>query len=118
MGTYADADTNDGRTLIEHWNGTAWSVVPSPDPDDSGYSDDFLTAVGALSPSAIWAVGDYESRGRTKTLIVHWNGTTWNQVASPSPGSADNQLDGVWAVSANDVWAVGEDDNGPPAAAA
>jgi hypothetical protein len=117
VGTYADADSGDAQTLVEHWDGTGWSVVPSPDPGRRPhyYSGDYLTAVSALSPSAIWAVGDYESAGRTKTLILYWNGTAWSQVASPSPGSADNELSGVWAISAKDVWAVGEDDNGPPA---
>jgi len=107
VGTYADS--SGGRTLAEHWNGSAWSVVPSPDPDDSG---DFLSAVSAVSPSVVWAVGEYESGGRSKTLIVRWNGTSWEQVASPNPGS-DNFLNGVWAVSAKDVWAVGRYGDGP-----
>ena len=102
VGSYAGNDG--GLTLVEHWDGAAWSVVPSPDPGGSGGSGDFLTAVSAVSPSAIWAVGDYG--GESKTLIVRWNGTAWNQVPSPSPGLV-NYLTGVRAVSANDVWAVG-----------
>jgi hypothetical protein len=108
---YADAGAQGGQTLVEHWNGTAWSVVPSPDPTDAG---DFLTAVSAVSPSAIWAVGEYESGGQSRTLIVQWNGTSWNQVASPSPGLAD-YLTGVWAVSDTDAWAVGYYDSDVPA---
>src|SRR5438552_1075181 len=34
-------------------------------------------------------------------------GPSWGVVTGPSPGSADNALNGVAAVSANDVWAVG-----------
>jgi hypothetical protein len=71
----SDAGTNGGQTLVEHWNGAAWSVVPSPDPGAGG---DFLTAVSAVSPTDIWAVGEYETGGQSKTLIVQWNGTTWN----------------------------------------
>ena len=110
MGSYADF--SGGGTLVEHWDGTAWSVAPSPDPGGSG---NFLSAVSAVSPSAIWAVGEYQIGGLSKTLIVRWNGTRWNKVASPSPGT-DNYLTGVWAVSAKDVWAVGYYNNGPAAA--
>jgi hypothetical protein len=117
VGTDADVDTNDGRTLIEHWNGTAWSVVPSPDPGvrPDYYSGDFLTAVSASSPSAIWAVGEYESRGRTKTLIVHWNGTAWTRVPSPNPGDPriTGSLHAVAATSAASAWAAGCTSNGP-----
>src|SRR5262249_40913237 len=34
VGGHADRTT--GRTLIEHWNGTAWTQVPSPSPGGSG----------------------------------------------------------------------------------
>ena len=46
---------------------------------------------------------------RPRTLILHWNGTTWKQVPSPNPaGSSDNNfLTGVAAASAADAWAVG-----------
>jgi hypothetical protein len=41
------------RTLTEHWNGTAWSVVPSPNDTNT---DNSLTAVVRLD-STVWAVG-------------------------------------------------------------
>jgi hypothetical protein len=100
VGTYADE--HGGQTLIERWNGTAWSVVHSPEPGEGG---DFLSAVSALSPDSIWAVGEYGSP--SKTLIVHWDGTSWQQMTSPSPGFFDYYLFGIHVVSANDIWAVG-----------
>jgi hypothetical protein len=39
--------TNNGNTLIVHWNGTAWAQVPSPSPPPGSN----LTGVGATSPS-------------------------------------------------------------------
>jgi len=93
-----------GQTLIEHWNGSAWALVTSPDPANGG---NFLTAVRAVSATSIWAVGEDFPGGLEKTLILHWNGTSWKQVASPSPGSTTNELRGISVVSANDVWAVG-----------
>ena len=61
------------QTLVEHWNGVRWKVVPSPDPP-SGYLN-VLWGISAVSRTDIWAVGstDYGS-----TLIVHWNGTSWS----------------------------------------
>jgi hypothetical protein len=41
-------------TMTLHWNGTHWSMVPSPDP---GRMDDVLNAVADISPSDAWAVG-------------------------------------------------------------
>jgi len=46
LGTY--------QTLIEHWDGTSWSIVSSPNVG-SGSND--LFAVGAISTSDVWAVG-------------------------------------------------------------
>jgi hypothetical protein len=40
-------------------------------------------------------------------LIVHWNGTTWFRVASPSPGAHPGLL-AVTATSAANAWAVGD----------
>jgi hypothetical protein len=61
------------QTLTEHWNGTAWQVVASPDPP-SGYLDS-LWGISAVSRTDIWAAGttDYGS-----TLITHWNGKHWS----------------------------------------
>jgi hypothetical protein len=95
--------------LIEHWNGANWKVVASPEPGTAG---NVLSGIRAASPSSIWAVGSYfNTSGGDKTLILHWNGHTWRQVTSPSPGASDN-LRAVRAVSASDVWAVGETFNG------
>src|SRR6266571_4140414 len=91
-----------GQTLIEHWNGSSWSVVKSPNP---GSSSDHLTGVAAVSTSDVWAVGNGKTSSG-KTLIEHWNGSSWSVVASPSPGSGGD-LRAVAAVSAGNVWAVG-----------
>jgi hypothetical protein len=92
-----------GQTLVEHWNGAAWTVVPSPDP---GSTDDALAGVRAVSASDVWAVGADDNPGIEQTLIVHWNGHTWAHVTSPNPG-ANNNLAAVRGVSANNAWAVG-----------
>ncbi len=85
-------------TLVEHWNGTSWSVVPSL---DAGASGNYLNGVTAVSANDVWTVGYYYYP--YSTLVEHWNGTTWYGVSSPNVGGRS----GVAAVSANDVWAVG-----------
>jgi len=65
-----------------------------------------LTGVAALSGDNAWAVGLTYTRSNNKTLIMHWDGTAWKQVRSPSPGT-DDALYGVAAVSARQAWAVG-----------
>jgi hypothetical protein len=98
------------QTLIEHWNGSTWTISASP---DVGASDNFLEAVSARTGSDIWAVGYYRTATGNPwlTLILHYNGTQWTQTASPHPGSAENYLYGVAYVSATDAWAVGFDSN-------
>ena len=102
---YSTADNVSlAQVLIEHWDGTLWSVISAPLP--SGSSSD-LASVTAISTSDVWAVGSYLSSGTTFTLIEHWNGTQWSIVASPNPGTYSNTLNSVTAIATNEVWAVG-----------
>ena len=96
-------------TLIEHWNGSVWSVVKSPNPSPPGiYQSNYLYGVAAASANDIWAVGQYaNSSGVEVPLVEHWNGSAWSVVKSPSPGGSYNILQSVAVVSSNDVWAVG-----------
>ncbi len=94
------------NTLIEHWDGSVWSVV---DSENLGDDDNILLAVDAISTNDVWAVGYYVNDfGISQTLIEHWNGTAWSVVPSPNTGGLlDNRLLSVEAVSATDAWAVG-----------
>ena len=108
-----DVSTSTGglKTLIEHWNGTAWSVVSTPNL--TPYNA--LRAVSASSTGDVWAVGNaYDAQTDTwKTLTEHWDGTRWKIVSSPSQG-ADDYLRAVSARASNDVWFVGEADDPAP----
>jgi hypothetical protein len=92
-------------TLIEHWDGTSWSILPSPPRRGTAQ----LYGVAALSPTNAWAVGYYGKHvGLNRTFVLHWNGTDWKRVASPHPGLRSySLLSGVAAVSSRSVWAVG-----------
>ncbi|HEV2370891.1 MAG TPA: hypothetical protein VGS19_01870 [Streptosporangiaceae bacterium] len=94
------------QTLSEHWNGKAWSIVPSPDPVTG---NDVFTQAAAISAGDVWAVGyDYGSTGGASPLVADWDGTKWHVVSTPVPsGSQYNELAAVAALPSGTVWAVG-----------
>jgi hypothetical protein len=93
------------RTLILHWNGTAWRRVRSPNPDQGGH----LMGVAALSARRAWAVGSDEYQTTDfANLILKWNGTSWKRTPSPNPSGHGNALVDVAALSRRSAWAVGD----------
>jgi hypothetical protein len=100
------------RTLIQHYDGTAWTIVPSPNRllGTGRNQINSLLGVTAIAPSDVWAVGYTVSLDDPyRTLTMHWNGAAWSIVNSPNlsfPG-AYNTLTEVSATSPDDVWAVG-----------
>ncbi|MFL6077866.1 MAG: hypothetical protein ACJ73S_31265 [Mycobacteriales bacterium] len=103
VGLAQNPDTLVRGALIEHFNGTAWSVVPSPDLG----VDAFLSGVRAVAPNDAWAVG----RVNEAALVEHWDGTAWTRVAI-APPTGESGLSGVTATAANDVWVVGSQRSG------
>ena len=91
------------QTLIEHWNGRAWTRVPSP---DVAGGPNYLNSVSATSYRNAWAVGATGFANNDATLIEHWNGTAWTVVPSPTP-DGDAQVMGVSATRRANAWAVG-----------
>jgi hypothetical protein len=93
-------------TLIEHWNGSAWAVIPSPNPGDGTF--DMLRSVRGVSSTDVWAVGSYANGTGEQTLTLRWNGSKWKQVPSPVPGGTlRSDLEGIRAITAKNAWAVG-----------
>jgi hypothetical protein len=106
VGSYVQQGVSAGLTLVEHWNGKAWKVQPSPNPGGANGSQ--FWGVAATSATNVWAVGDIDfPNGADKTLIERWKGKSWKLQTSPNPGSKSNALYGVAASSAKDAWAVG-----------
>jgi hypothetical protein len=117
------------QTLAENWNGSSWKIVDVPDAGNAAaLGGDRLTAVAAVTPDDIWAVGyvgdpfsywqPYQPSNtstpepQVQTLTEHWNGQAWSikeapDVADLNGVSGWDQLTGVAAISADDVWAVG-----------
>jgi hypothetical protein len=94
VGESYNAATYTSSTLIEHYNGTKWSIVPSPSPGTNGT----LTGVTTSNASNnVWAVGYYRPTGSStsQTLTLNWNGSTWNTVASPNGSTGSSVLSSV-----------------------
>jgi hypothetical protein len=107
VGNSYDSRTSISTTLIEHWDGTQWSIVSSPNvvPKDG------LSGVTALTASSIWAVGDAYIASTTthRALVEHWDGAQWSIVSIPTVGSSDS-LSGIARVPhTKRTWAVGYD---------
>lgn len=97
-------------TLAVHWNGTAWSAVPSPNVSNRSNE---LVAVSAVSSDDVWAVGNSRNIGELfQNLVMHWNGADWTIVPTPNAANAENELYAVAAIASDDVWAVGRSNDG------
>ena len=106
-GGMAWAVGNDGNEAVAlFWNGARWSGGPLPKLADGPYPHD----VAALSPTEVWAVGEYsESPLDRQLLLLRWDGAGWHTVANPLPGKNTRLLSvaragsGLWAVGAQGV---------------
>ena len=117
VGTSTDQPTTSIQTFVEHFDGTQWAIVPSPNPLPKAFlNQNVFSSVKAISPSDVTAVGfmlDF-SLQRELTLIEHWDGTQWSVVDSPNASTDSgtlNTLTGVSGFSSNDLYAVGFFDN-------
>jgi hypothetical protein len=87
------------RTLIEHWDGSSWTVVPSPEANDQNHG---LTTVDGSGPSDVWAGG---SIGGYLPLLEHWDGAAWTLTDT---GLTDVPLavNDLEVVNDHDVWGL------------
>ena len=94
------------HAVADHWNGSAWSVVPVASPP--GAVSTYLPSVSCVSAADCWAVGQYQKAARSLAYAEHWNGTAWSPVSVPVPsGSIISLLISVSCASASSCWAAG-----------
>jgi hypothetical protein len=102
--------SNGSKTLVEHWDGSAWRIVDSP--NNTGYNT--LNGVACVLANDCWAVGNYfdSQAGTDLTLIEHWNGAVWSVAPSPNENPAYSLLYDVACSASDDCWAVGYSSDG------
>ena len=92
------------RGLAQHWDGTRWWIVPTPDTG-TGYEE--FSGIAAVGPKDVWAVGYTSDRFAPQRLLIErWNGSRWRVTSTPA---FDNwaALEDVSVISSRDAWAVG-----------
>jgi hypothetical protein len=106
VGWSGSAGSLDDVNVAMHWNGKAWTIVPTPQP--GGNEIDRLLAVDAAAPNDVWAVGIYSPNPVVEdhSLILHWDGTSWSVVGHNC--DTYGGLTGLTVLSATDAWAVGD----------
>jgi hypothetical protein len=106
---WAVGDSENGggfdQSLAEHWDGSTWKVVATP---NFGTFDNDINGVSAVSTNDVWVVGDYATNSTATGLVataLHWNGSSWTTYSfAPSPLAT---MYAVTVVSSSNVWAVG-----------
>ncbi len=126
VGSYADANgSGHYHTLTEHWDGSSWTLIPSPDGSPNSIYN-VLNSVWYNSEGDLWAAGSYDASltSGPQTLILRWTDDHWQQADSPNLG-VNSELLGVGTTNGrphlvpslpdgrgnpaftNSVWAVG-----------
>jgi hypothetical protein len=80
-------DGGRSSTLAMHWDGDAWTTVPTPTPP--GAFAGFLEGVSCRADDACVAVGttapDLGDRaGRSEPMALRWDGSTWSLIERPA----------------------------------
>jgi hypothetical protein len=92
------------RTLVERWNGSSWSIMPSP---NSSVANTWLTAVACTSTTSCMAVGNASASGYGgSAFALRMTGTTWSTVAIPAGGPRAG-LRGIACTAPTNCFAVG-----------
>jgi hypothetical protein len=103
------------QTLIEHWDGQSWQVVPSPNiGTPSVYQRNALYGINALSPNDLWAAGQFQlpdGSGHQLSLALHWDGSAWSIAPTVNVGLAGG-LRGVGVAPPSTVFLVGSGEFG------
>jgi hypothetical protein len=107
VGSYQNASGIE-LTLVEGWNGSTWTVVPSPNP--AGEEVSAFTSVSCPTTSSCTAVGYWASiQGIDLSLAATWDGSTWSIQPTPgSTGQTETRLVSVSCAASNSCTAVGE----------
>ncbi len=91
--------------LVMHFDGSSWSIVPTPIPD--GSSGDYVEGIEVVSKDDIWFVGDWMEPIKRPALAMRWTGSGFTIYDTPYFLTGGHGLKRASAVSKNDVWAVG-----------
>jgi hypothetical protein len=110
VGAWFDA-SGYAHALIEKWDGTAWSIMPTPSVG-AGNMDNYLFSVSALAANNVWVAGASYSPNQTLSpsdpLVAHWDGVVWRVLPSPDGATGSfNEFNAILATPTG-VWTAGD----------
>lgn len=88
------------HTVAERWDGTSWTVQPTPNPTGVQFAS--LGGVDCTGPSACLAVGASDAGA----LAERWDGSTWTTDKAPNPPGGGS-LNGISCTSPSACTAIG-----------
>lgn len=87
-----------------HFDGVSWINIGLGGSDGGPIHAPFnINDINGLSENDIYIVGNKRPSGDRQSLIVHYNGTEWEEIVVPAMG----ELTSVWGSSPDDIWAGG-----------
>jgi len=98
----AQVTSSDGTVhapLVEHYNGSAWSIAAA------GSADGVLDAITCVTADDCWAAGYQVAAGNQTGLLEQFTGSAWSIVGSTGVAP----LDGIACATASSCWGVGQD---------
>ena len=107
-GSYDNDSTS--LTLVQQWDGTSWTVIPSPNIGTNGNN---LNSVSCVTESFCVATGYQDNDSTNQTLVEQWDGENWTVIPSPNPGTNGNNLNAVSCVTESFCVATGWYFNAP-----
>lgn len=92
VGGYANVDTGLNDTFAASWNGTAWNLQTTVNPDPNNFEFEQFNTVSCASPTfcVAWASGNAGNSG--ETLAEQWNGSSWQTQNVPSSDATVNSV--------------------------
>lgn len=102
-------------SLALHWDGQAWTTVPSPNPTACP-SCTYVTfdAVHASGPNDVWAAGGRRVQGPdgflgTHIYVARYNGSSWTVMNTPlTSGGSGSHVQDIEVIAEDDVWFFGD----------
>lgn len=97
VGRYASSVLDGTQSLIERWEGSAWTIERSPSPvgkeKAEGETHWDLSSVSCAEAQECVALGAYGERGSVSELLgEYWSGSTWELVEPVSEGLTISRL--------------------------
>ena len=95
------------RPLAMHWDGSHMTVFPTP-VLYTGSNPMHMRQMAAVATDDIWGICRTNTAGGVTAdpTVLHWDGSDWSQVSTPSLGQSV-VLDDITAAGADDVWVFG-----------